>query len=246
MAENETPAQHSEHKEGLGSVLAGFFGEHKTLLIGGIIGVAVVAFVLNRSQNASSAGTATNQQGSLAGAQTDNTASALDQLTSTLNNFLSSQQSTSGGAQSTNPPTGGGTGTLPSTGWHAPLIQQGAWPSNFQWKFGQKVSVGGTTYTVGPGSGGIIWGVPGTGWTQSNWDKVPVGPGGKVAVYGTNPADYVPPTLNPQANHSPMITALTLSQNAASMTDLSHAGPGGGTNMAWSPVARNGKTWAGQ
>lgn len=94
--ESKTPAQQDAHQErhGIGATIADFVGGHKVVLIGAGIGVAVVLYIMSQSQNASNTGStaATNQQGSLAGAQTDNTASALDQLTSTLNNFLANQQ----------------------------------------------------------------------------------------------------------------------------------------------------------
>ena len=78
----------------------------------------------------------------------------------------------------------------PSSG--NPLIPYGNWPQNVPWAWGQKVTVGGTPYTIGPGSNGIIWGVPNFSGNETQWNAVPIGsgPGQKVAVYVNNPAAY--------------------------------------------------------
>lgn len=77
-------------------------------------------------------------------------------------------------ASNPNPP--GGVGT--------PLIPVGQW-GNTPIRFGQKKVVNGITYTIGPGAGGRIWGVPGTGWNLADWNRVPIGtsPGEKVLLY---------------------------------------------------------------
>ena len=258
MAENEskTPAQQDEHqsKHGVMSTLIDFFGEHKALVGGAIIGFAVVAFVLNRSQsNASNAGStagAANQQGSLAGQQDANTASSLTNLQTQVDNLRNTIGTIAQGPPGPTGATGatgaaGPSGTLPSTGWKPPLIQQGAWPANFKWQFGQKVGFNGVSYTVSPGSGGIIWGVPNFKGTLAQWNAVPIGtgPGQKVAVYGTNPADYKPPVLNPLVNHSPIYNFMRLGQTSGGM-DLGHPGVAGSA-MSINTVARNGNTWSG-
>lgn len=71
-----------------------------------------------------------------------------------------------------------------------PLIPYGQWPRGVPWQWGQKVTVNATTYTIGPGSNGIIWGVPNFTGNLSQWNAVPIGPGQKVAVYVNNPAAY--------------------------------------------------------
>ena len=221
-----------------------FFGEHKMIVLA-VVGFGIVFYVIMKGRQTSSTTTA-NQQGSLAGNQTSGTATALDSLQTQLNNLAATVSGIPAGATGATGPTGpagpsgggGGGGIIPSTGWHAPLIAQGAWPSNFQWQFGQKVGFNGTTYTVGPGSGGVIWGVPNFKGTLAQWNQVPIGtgPGQKVAVYGTNPADYVPPTLNPQADHSPLYNFMSLSPSAVPGTDLSHSGVAFGPKQGGRPI----------
>lgn len=69
----------------------------------------------------------------------------------------------------------------PSSG--NPLIPYGQWTYG-QPVWGQRVNIGGTIYTTGPGSNGIIWGVPNFSGSLTQWNQVPIGPGQKVAVYG--------------------------------------------------------------
>ena len=68
---------------------------------------------------------------------------------------------------------------VPST--NGALIKHGSWPSGTPMKFGQTLTVNGTTYTIGPGSNGVVWGVPGTGWSLNDWNRVPLGQ--KVLLY---------------------------------------------------------------
>ncbi len=253
---SKNPQEQDEHtrKHGIGSTLLDFFTEHKMLVIGIIGGTAIVALVMAKSQSsANSANTANtgaaNQQGSLAGNQDANTASALTNLQTQINNMRDTISTIAQGPAGPAGPTGpqgpaGPSGTLPSTGWKPPLIQQGAWPSNFKWQFGQKVGFGGVSYTVSPGNNGIIWGVPNFKGTLAQWNAVPIGtgPGQKVAVYSTNPASYKAPALNAQANHSPMYNYMALSRSAGAMQDLSHPGLSG-SPLSQNPVSRIGHTW---
>lgn len=50
-------------------------------------------------------------------------------------------------------------------------------------QFGKTITWNGVTYTTGGGSNGILWGVPGTGWNLTDWNRVPIGPGGKVLLW---------------------------------------------------------------
>jgi hypothetical protein len=246
--ESKTPAQQDEHqhKEGVFSTLAAFFGEHKIMLIGIIGGAAIVALVMAKSQSNASNNASTgaaNQQGSLAGNQDANTASSLTNLQTQLDNLrntLGTIAQGPAGPQGPQGPAGPSGGSTPS--WWTPLLPK-APESSMAW--GQKVTVGNTTYLTGWGAGNRLWGVPyKPGMTQQQWYNVPIGGGvgQKVLISDVAPK---PALMNSQSNHSPMLVALTLSQNAAAMSDLSHAGPGGGSTMAWNPVARNGNTWSG-
>lgn len=76
----------------------------------------------------------------------------------------------------TNPNPPGSPGT--------PLLQHGQWGST-PMQFGQTKAVNGVTYTIGPGGNGRVWGVPGTGWNLTDWNRVPIGTasGEKVLLY---------------------------------------------------------------
>lgn len=82
------------------------------------------------------------------------------------------------------PPPAGSPPPPPGTPGN-PLIPKGQWPSNVPFVFGKTVTVNGLTYTIGPGSAGVIWGVPGTNYTLSQWNAVPIGtgPNQKVVIY---------------------------------------------------------------
>lgn len=88
---------------------------------------------------------------------------------------------------SSNPPSGGGT-PPPPTQKPNPLIPLGQLPSGTKYMFGQDISWGGQQYEIGPGSNGVLWGVPITGGKNlslASWNKVPIGgTGGKVVLYG--------------------------------------------------------------
>lgn len=71
----------------------------------------------------------------------------------------------------------------PAPGPSGPLIPPGQWPKGVPWQFGQTINWKGITYTIGPGGNNRIWGVPGTGWNLNDWNRVPIGPGGKVLLY---------------------------------------------------------------
>lgn len=111
-------------------------------------------------------------------------------------NALPVSVDTSGGAAGTpfpnfpaNPPVStGSTGASNLT----PLLTQ--WPQGVKMAFGQVVTVNGQQYTIGPGSNGVIWGVPGTGWNLADWNRVPIGQGGKVIIY-QNPQGAMHPIL---------------------------------------------------
>src|SRR6266852_1862399 len=65
--------------------------------------------------------------------------------------------------------------------WLSPLL--GRTPSS-PIKFGQTAIANGTTYTLGTGNQGRIWGVPGIWTSLSSWNNVPIGPGQKQLIYG--------------------------------------------------------------
>lgn len=70
-----------------------------------------------------------------------------------------------------------------NTGW-VPLLS--TWPTNVPVAYGQRLSVGGTSYVIGPGGGGRIWGVPANNPQSGNinsWNNVPIGPGQKQLLY---------------------------------------------------------------
>lgn len=191
---------------GMGS----FFGEHRVVILA-VIGFGIVFYLIMRSRNQNAAQTGVaNQQGSLAGYQNAQTATALDQLTTAINNFLANQQgtpSTPTSNQNTPPqigtlfkgPTGvehyvaNGNETLSQI---AAKLGTGSWNSiyaipNNQLLFGKMNSVDAAKY------------------------KPPAGT--QITVPGSA-------TLNTQANHSPMYSFLALSPHAVPGTDLSHSG----------------------
>ena len=103
-----------------------------------------------------------------------------------------------GTAGTTGTVTGTGTPTAP-TGTPKPPVGvpptgPAPGPNNNPWQallgkgpksvpFGSTITIQGTTYTLGGGAQGRIWGVPGTGWTLSKWNQVPIGASGKRLIY---------------------------------------------------------------
>lgn len=97
----------------------------------------------------------------------------------TTNNVTNIYGPTNPGGQKT---SGNQTSTA---GGQGQLIPHGQWPKNIPVRFGQVIMVKGTTYTLGPGGDGRIWGVPGTGWTLADWNRIPLASAGgqKVLLY---------------------------------------------------------------
>lgn len=89
---------------------------------------------------------------------------------------------------STSPPSGGGTPPPPNPSHNNPLIPLGQLPTGTKYAFGQDLTWGGQEYELGPGSNGVLWGVPISGGKNLNlatWNQVPIGgTGGKVVIYG--------------------------------------------------------------
>lgn len=68
---------------------------------------------------------------------------------------------------------------------NAPIIPFGKLPAGNWFVFGKQLTWNGITYTVGPGSGGILWGVPGRNIPFNQWQNTPIAPAGtKVRLYG--------------------------------------------------------------
>lgn len=87
-----------------------------------------------------------------------------------------------GGLQGGNPPVAG-----PVPGINTGLLG-GTAPSGQNFAFGQKVTSGGQTYLVGPGSQGRIWGVPiqpGQNLSFQQWQNTPIAQGQKTLLYGS-------------------------------------------------------------
>jgi hypothetical protein len=205
-------------KTSVGSTFGGvasFFGEHKMLIFIGI-GIAVVIYVLFQSRNNNASNTNSTSQtagtGSLANAgyQDQGTAYALTQLGQQLNNLT---------AIVGNPPTGatgptGPAGPAGPAGKPGPTGPAGKPPPNpyvgilSSWPFGtptfgKKVKIGTTTYEIGGGTHGVFaWGVPvpsGKTLTLAQFNAVPIGlgPGQKIALYGSRSMGGSP-TTRPQ------------------------------------------------
>jgi len=85
-------------------------------------------------------------------------------------------------------PGSSGTGTGPGTGGgtsNNPLLPFNSLPQSFFQSFGQDLWANGTEYETGVGGNGVLWGVPITGGknlSQGDWNKVPIGTGGKVML----------------------------------------------------------------
>lgn len=129
----------------------------------------------------------------------NNTNGLLQQILTVLQNPSSSPPQGTGSGSGSGSGTGStgngggssGTGTPPPTG--GPLIPFGSLPSTFKYIFGQDLWVGGQEYETGPGSGGVLWGVPITGGKNlslSQWNSVPIGSGQgqKVELYAPKSA----------------------------------------------------------
>lgn len=95
-----------------------------------------------------------------------------------------------------NPPTQGGgnppTNPIPQ-GTNGPLIPFGSYngPSYSNLKWGTTYNYNGTTYQLGTGSNGNLWGVPvygGTIYSQSQFNAIPIAPGQKQLLYGPQSA----------------------------------------------------------
>jgi hypothetical protein len=87
----------------------------------------------------------------------------------------------------TTPPAGSAGNPPPTQGGGKPIIPFGALPKGFGNVFGQDLWLGTTEYQTGPGSNGLLWGVPITGGKNlslADWNKVPISSGNKTLLYG--------------------------------------------------------------
>lgn len=155
-----------------------FATKHKAIAIGAGI---VIAFILYQvyKQNQGSSSTASHNQQSAHG------------YTVVNEYYQSAPQGSKPGHPVPHQPVPGGqpTGDVP----HQPIPQPpsqgsgGIVPKSSlpptPWQFGQLFTWQGVTYTIGAGGGGRLWGVPGTNWNLADWNRVPIGPGGKVLLY---------------------------------------------------------------
>ena len=268
---SKNPQEQDEHtrRHGVLSTLMDFFKTHGAITVGAIVGFAVVAVVLARSRStATNAGSTSqagqcvdtngnavdcsspNAQGSLAGYQNSNTATALDMLQTQLNNLTATVSNLPAGATGPAGPQGpigktgpqgpsGTSGILPTLGWTPPLIPYSqTWSGKhyFPVSPGHRFDWQGVSYWIVSNTGGYIKGVPGATSAGQAAGK------STVTLYAPSSA-YQKPVLNPLANHSPMLSNLAMSQNATSMQDLSHPGISGGGGMQFSPVSHIYPTW---
>lgn len=215
MAEERLQKQHQRTMEsrqnppstgGVGAGVGGFFatlGDHKFILIGAVLGIAIVAYVIFKGR-ASSQNTA-NQQGALgnAGYQDSGVAYALTQLGQQLNNL----QATMSAPPTTNP-------TVPPPSGN-PIIPAGQWPTGAKWATGTHITWQGNPWTVIVGNQGRIFGAPGFLTAQ------------QALTVQNAPLLYQVPNWQPlsqtQAAHSPIQSYLLLSPMANKAFDLSNA-----------------------
>lgn len=213
---------------GFGKAVAGFgsfFGEHKLIILA-VVGFGIVAYIIYRSRSGATT-SAANQQGSLAGYQDSNTASALQNLQTQLNNLrdtIGTIAQGPAGAAGPKGPTGpqgppGTTGTLPTSNWSPPLIPYSqTWSGKhyFPVSPGHRFDWQGVSYWIVSDTGGYIKGVPGATSASQAAGK------STVTLYGPSGA-YQKPVLNPLANHSPVYNFMPLAAHAVPGTDLSHS-----------------------
>lgn len=232
---------------GFGKAVAGigsFFGEHKIIILA-VVGFGIVAYIIYKSQSGATTANTANQQGSLAGQQDANTASALDSLQTQLNNLAATVSNIPAGpAGPAGPPgpvggsgggagggsgggSGGGTGgTPPGTTWlwqqlhgNYPIIPSGQYkgPSFSNLKPGTKYTFNGITYTLTTS----VKGMPGSGVLYGITNS------GKVQTLYGPPSSYPGPqnlgVVNSIANHSPIYNFMKLAPEAVPGTDLSHS-----------------------
>lgn len=160
----------------------------KVLIIGGSLAVVAVALYLHAKSSASASSSPAQASTSASSGTPGTPQSGLQTFPYGSQPVLDSSGNPVAviGPPETNPtpaPT-----TPPPGAMSGPIL--GAAPAGAKFGFGQTMNVNGTTYTLGPGTNGNVWGVPGTGWNLADWNRVPIGQGGKVLVYGptnTNP-----------------------------------------------------------
>lgn len=106
---------------------------------------------------------------------------------------------TTGGTTTTPPPSpspdGGGGGSGSTYNIWQPLLAPGTYkgPSYSNLKWGTTYTYNGTTYQLGTGPGGRLWGVPVTGnttLTPTQWQNTPIAQGKKVLI--TEPTSAYP------------------------------------------------------
>ena len=172
MAGDITPPTESKSSGGILAEWKHASTGTKVFIVAAIGAVVVVLWYLN-SQNSSSATTA--NAGTVAPAGTGITP---------MNGVT-----TSGGGNGTTTTTSTASGTGTST----PQLQ---WPgpnfSNLPW--GSKFQIDNTSYQLGAGGGGKLWGVPVTGnqtLTQSQFNAVPIGSGQKTLLVAPSGAQSV-------------------------------------------------------
>jgi|SRR5579859_1752348 len=191
----------SDKKEAKGSLLEKLKKQPKWVWIAAALGGGALIIVYERMHSSTSSGV-----GSTTGAPVSDT-SGLD--TSSLDNgqlpFGYDYVNPGAGVTNTNSnnptvptspsptptpsPTPGGsptptpTGTTGIPGVDFPLIPYGQLPPGTQYTLGNHITWNGQTYTIGPGSNGVLWGVAGN-VPVSQWQQTPIGQGGKLKLYG--------------------------------------------------------------
>lgn len=240
-AENRLQQAKERHKEesqvpertrtggGFGKAVAGigsFFGEHRLIILA-VVGFGIVAYIIYKSRSGATTAGATNQQGSLAGQQDANTASALQNLQTQLNNLrdtIGTIAQGSPGATGPQGPTGpqgspGTTGKLPTSNWSPPLIPYSqTWSGKhyFPVSPGHRFDWQGVSYWIVSDTGGYIKGVPGATSASQAAGK------STVTLYAPSSA-YQKPVLNPLASHSPIYNFMKLAPESVPGTDISHS-----------------------
>ena len=218
-----------------------FFKEHRIVAVATVIGAAVGVVILYlsiRQQSGTAASTApgqssadqqaANRQGSLAAAgyQDAQTATALTQITSQLDNLTSGLQNWFGTtpAPASLPPTPPPTTPPPSGDAVAAFLKRfGASPEILRigsnWYYVSEPSKKKTPLSSFFPAGTTFQG-SGTGAAYA------VLPGGQKQVITTHGYGTTTP-VNKQASHSPTLSYLPLTSDAVPGTDLSHPGIGG-------------------